>query len=84
MGLTVGKRFPVSEFWAYIVAQVAGGIAAAAVLYTIASGKGWVLARAHCRLRHGGYCIPHRRRGTGAGENRGGALRGRPVNYSTR
>ena len=39
VGLVVGKRFPASEMWAYIVAQVAGGIAAAAVLYIIASGK---------------------------------------------
>ena len=39
VGLAVGKRFPVSELPAYIAAQVAGAIAAAAVLYTIASGK---------------------------------------------
>ena len=39
VGLVVGKRFPVSDLWAYIVAQVAGGIVAAAVLYVIASGK---------------------------------------------
>ncbi|MGP8245654.1 MAG: aquaporin Z [Bryobacteraceae bacterium] len=39
VGLVVGKRFPVSDLWAYVVAQVAGGIVAAAVLYVIASGK---------------------------------------------
>src|SRR5208337_4018727 len=39
VGLVVGKRFPVSDLWAYVVAQVAGAIAAAAVLYVIASGK---------------------------------------------
>jgi aquaporin Z len=39
IGLVVGKRFPISDLWAYIVAQVAGAIAAAAVLYVIASGK---------------------------------------------
>ncbi len=39
VGLVLGKRFPVSELWAYVVAQVAGGIVAAAVLYLIASGK---------------------------------------------
>jgi len=39
IGLAAGKRFPASELWAYIVAQVAGGIAAAGVLYVIASGK---------------------------------------------
>jgi aquaporin Z len=39
VGLVVGKRFPISDLWAYVVAQVAGGIAAAAVLFVIASGK---------------------------------------------
>src|SRR5512142_200377 len=39
VGLVVGKRFPASELWAYVVAQVAGAIVAAAVLYVIASGK---------------------------------------------
>ena len=46
VGLVVGKRFPVSDLWAYVVAQVAGGIAAAAVLYVIASGQlGFQLGR---------------------------------------
>jgi aquaporin Z len=39
IGLVVGKRFPVSELPAYIVAQVLGAIAASGVLYLIASGK---------------------------------------------
>lgn len=39
LGLAVGKRFPFSMFVPYVIAQVAGGIAAAAVLYVIASGK---------------------------------------------
>ena len=39
VGLIVGKRFPVSDLWAYVVAQVAGAIAAAAVLFVIARGK---------------------------------------------
>jgi aquaporin Z len=39
VGLVVGRRFPVSDLFAYVVAQVAGGIAAAGVLYVIASGK---------------------------------------------
>jgi aquaporin Z len=39
VGLVVGKRFPVSNLLAYVVAQVVGGIVAAAVLYVIASGK---------------------------------------------
>src|SRR5579871_2134694 len=33
VGLVVGKRFPASELWAYVIAQVAGAIVAAAVLY---------------------------------------------------
>lgn len=39
VGLVVAKRFPASNLWAYVVAQVAGGVVAAAVLYVIASGK---------------------------------------------
>lgn len=38
-GLVAGKRFPVKELPAYIVAQVLGGIAAAAVLYLIVTGN---------------------------------------------
>jgi aquaporin Z len=39
LGLVVGKRFPASEFLPYVLAQVAGAIAAAGVLYVIASGS---------------------------------------------
>jgi aquaporin Z len=39
LGLVVGKRFPASDLIPYIVAQVLGAIAAAGVLYVIASGK---------------------------------------------
>jgi aquaporin Z len=39
VGLVVGKRFPASDLLPYVIAQVAGGIAAAAVLFVIASGK---------------------------------------------
>ena len=39
LGLVVGGRFPASEFVQYVVAQVLGGVAAAAVLYLIATGK---------------------------------------------
>lgn len=38
-GLLIGKRFPASEYVPYIIAQVLGGITAAAVLYFIASGQ---------------------------------------------
>jgi aquaporin Z len=39
VGLVVGKPFPASELLPYVIAQVAGGVVAAAVLYVIASGK---------------------------------------------
>jgi aquaporin Z len=39
VGLVVGKRFPGSDLLAYVAAQVVGGIAGAATLYVIASGK---------------------------------------------
>jgi aquaporin Z len=39
VGLWAGKRFPASELLPYIVAQVAGAIVGAGVLYAIASGK---------------------------------------------
>jgi len=38
IGLVVGKRFPAGEFIPYVIAQVVGGLAAAGVLYVIASG----------------------------------------------
>jgi aquaporin Z len=39
VGLVAGKRFPAGEALPYIVAQVVGAIAAASVLFVIASGK---------------------------------------------
>jgi len=45
IGLFAGKRIPASDILPYIVAQVLGAIAAAGVLYVIASGKaGFTLA----------------------------------------
>jgi aquaporin Z len=38
-GLWAGKRFPASDLLPYILAQVAGAVLAASVLYLIASGK---------------------------------------------
>jgi aquaporin Z len=39
VGLCTGNRFPASDLIPYIIAQVAGAIAAAGVLYIIASGQ---------------------------------------------
>jgi aquaporin Z len=39
VGLCVGKRFPASDLLPYIIAQVAGAVVAAAVLYLVATGK---------------------------------------------
>jgi aquaporin Z len=38
-GLVVGKRFPLSELPAYVVAQLAGAILAGGILFIVASGK---------------------------------------------
>src|ERR1700757_1743006 len=39
LGLAVARRFPAADIIPYVVAQVAGAIAGAGVLYLIASGK---------------------------------------------
>ena len=39
VGLVTAKRFPASELLPYVIAQVAGAIAGAGVLYVVASGK---------------------------------------------
>lgn len=39
LGLWAGKRFPTADILGYIIAQVLGAIAAAGLLYLIASGK---------------------------------------------
>ena len=45
VGLVTGNRFKAGEIVPYVIAQVVGGIAGAAVLYVIASGKaGFTLA----------------------------------------
>ena len=57
VGLWAGGRFPAASLLPYIVAQVAGGVAAAGVLFVIASGNAdFSLA--------GGGSVPHNPRGT--------------------
>jgi aquaporin Z len=54
VGLLAGGRFPAGEAVPYIVAQVAGAIAGAAILYLIASGKaGFDLAAGFASNGHG-------------------------------
>jgi aquaporin Z len=63
VGLVVGKRFPAKDLPAYVVAQVAGAIAAAAVLYVIASGKvgfdlaGGFASNGYAEHSPGGYSL---------------------------
>lgn len=63
VGLVVGKRFPASELLPYIVAQVAGAIVAAGVLYVIASGKagfelsGGFASNGYAEHSPGGYSL---------------------------
>ena len=60
-GLVVGKRFAAADAIPYVIAQVAGGIVAAAVLYFIASGKpgfdlsGGLAANGFAEHSPGGY-----------------------------
>jgi aquaporin Z len=63
-GLWSGGRFSISELGPYIVAQVAGGIAGAAVLYVIASGQagfdasaGGFAANGYAAHSPGGYSL---------------------------
>jgi aquaporin Z len=63
VGLVVGKRFPASDLLAYVVAQVAGAIAAASVLFVIASGKagfslaGGFASNGYAEHSPGGYSL---------------------------
>src|SRR5579862_335457 len=62
-GLVVGKRFPASELLPYVVAQVVGAIAAAGVLFVIASGKagfdlaGGFASNGYAEHSPGGYSL---------------------------
>ena len=63
VGLVVGKRFPASNLLAYVIAQVAGAIVAAAVLYVIASGRagfdlaGGFASNGYAEHSPGGYSL---------------------------
>jgi len=56
IGLTAGRRFPTSDVLPYVVAQVAGGVVAGAVLYLIASGApGFELAKGFASNGYGAH-----------------------------
>jgi aquaporin Z len=62
LGLTVGGRFPAAQVLPYVLAQVAGAIAAGAVLYLIASGKagfvpGGFASNGYAEHSPGGYSL---------------------------
>jgi len=62
VGLWIGGRFDAKDLVGYIIAQVLGGVAAAAVLYVIASGKpgfemGGFAANGYGEHSPGGYSM---------------------------
>src|SRR5689334_13043805 len=63
VGLVVAKRFPAGDLIAYVVAQVAGAIVAAGVLFVIASGKagfdlaGGFASNGYAEHSPGGYSL---------------------------
>jgi aquaporin Z len=60
LGLAAGGRFPTSDILPYMVAQVLGGVVAAGVLYTIASGaEGFTLAGGFASNGYGDHSPGH-------------------------
>jgi aquaporin Z len=60
VGLVVGKRFPIKELPAYVVAQVVGAILASGALYEIAIGKaGFSLAGGFASNGYGEHSPDH-------------------------
>lgn len=62
VGLAVAGKFPASQVLPYAIAQVAGGVAAAAVIYLVASGKAGFIAggfgaNGYGELSPGGYSL---------------------------
>jgi aquaporin Z len=63
VGLMVGGRFPASDLASYVLAQVAGAVAAGGVLYVIASGKagfdvaGGFASNGYAEHSPGGYSL---------------------------
>ena len=63
VGLFAGKRFPAADIVPYVIAQVAGGICGAAVLYVIARGKagfdlsGGFASNGYAEHSPGGYSL---------------------------
>ncbi|MGB9070475.1 MAG: aquaporin Z [Candidatus Acidiferrales bacterium] len=64
LGLVAGRRFPISELLPYWIAQVIGAIAAAGVLFIIASGKagfslsGGFASNGYAEHSPGDYSLP--------------------------
>ena len=63
VGLWAGGRFPISDLVPYVVAQVAGAVVAAALLYLIASGRegfdlaGGLASNGYGKHSPGGYSL---------------------------
>ena len=83
LGLWAGGRFPAKEVIGYIIAQVVGGIIAAAVLYVVASGKAGFDAAASGFASNGygehspGGFSSHQHLGQPGAQHRGGNFPGR-------